>query len=92
MLQCLFFAHGGIGPMLGQLAHFNRYTSEDIPYAKKLYLDEAKRLFEVSEIRLKERDYLAGAGRGNIILLISRLLLDQLLCLLNLLIEYTSCC
>ncbi|KAF9534849.1 glutathione S-transferase [Crepidotus variabilis] len=64
MLQWLFFAHGGIGPMQGQLGHFTRAAPEDIPYAKKRYLDETKRLYGVLEIRLKDRDYLAGAGRG----------------------------
>jgi len=28
------------------------------------YTDETKRLFSVLEIRLKDRDYLAGSGRG----------------------------
>ncbi|KAG2022557.1 glutathione S-transferase, variant 2 [Coprinopsis cinerea AmutBmut pab1-1] len=35
MIQWLFFAHGGIGPMQGQNHHFNKYAPEDIPYAKK---------------------------------------------------------
>ncbi|EPQ51010.1 glutathione S-transferase [Gloeophyllum trabeum ATCC 11539] len=63
-LQWLFFAHGGIGPMQGQSNHFNRYAPEDIPYAKKRYIDETKRLYGVLEIRLKNRDWLAGPGRG----------------------------
>ncbi|KAF7965671.1 hypothetical protein HWV62_18716 [Athelia sp. TMB] len=63
-LQWIFFAHGGVGPMQGQSNHFNRYAPEDIPYAKKRYLDETKRLYGVLEIRLQERDFLAGPGRG----------------------------
>ncbi|KAF8634263.1 hypothetical protein AX17_004220 [Amanita inopinata Kibby_2008] len=64
MVQWLFFAHGGIGPMQGQAHHFHRYAPEDLPYAKKRYLDEVKRLYGVLELRLKDRDYLAGSGRG----------------------------
>ncbi|KAG5716546.1 hypothetical protein E4T56_gene16346 [Termitomyces sp. T112] len=64
ILQWTFFAHGGVGPMQGQSNHFNRFAKEDIPYAKKRYLDETKRLYGVLEIRLKDRDWLAGPGRG----------------------------
>jgi len=64
MLQWIFFAHGGVGPMQGQSHHFHRYAPEDIPYGKKRYLDETKRLYGVLNIRLKDRDYLAGPGRG----------------------------
>ncbi|KAH7922043.1 glutathione S-transferase [Leucogyrophana mollusca] len=64
MLQWIFFAHGGVGPMQGQSNHFRRAAPEDIPYAKKRYLDETKRLYNVMEIRLADRDYLAGPGRG----------------------------
>jgi len=64
MLQWIFFAHGGVGPMQGQCGHFNVFASEDVPYAKKRYLDETKRLYGVLEIRLTDRDYLAGPGRG----------------------------
>ncbi|KAF8625308.1 hypothetical protein AX15_005439 [Amanita polypyramis BW_CC] len=65
LLQWLFFAHGGIGPMQGQANHFVRFAPEDIPYAKKRYVEEIKRLYGVLEIRLKDRDYLAGPGRGH---------------------------
>ncbi|KAF8634303.1 hypothetical protein AX17_004255 [Amanita inopinata Kibby_2008] len=63
-LQWLFFTHGGIGPMQGQSHHFHRYAPEMIEYAKKRYLEETKRLYGVLELRLKDRDWLAGAGRG----------------------------
>ncbi|KAI0728770.1 glutathione S-transferase-like protein [Fomitopsis betulina] len=64
-LQWIFFAHGGVGPMQGQSNHFNRYAPEDIPYAKKRYIDETKRLYGVLDIRLsQDRDWLAGPGRG----------------------------
>ncbi|TBU26001.1 glutathione S-transferase C-terminal-like protein [Dichomitus squalens] len=64
MLQWIFFSHGGIGPMQGQANHFLRAAPEDIPYAKKRYLTETKRLYGVLDIRLRGRDWLAGTGRG----------------------------
>jgi len=64
MLQWLLFAHGGIGPMQGQAEHFVVHATEDIPYAKNRYINECKRLYNVLEIGLKDRDYLAGPGRG----------------------------
>jgi len=67
MLQWIFFAHGGVGPMQGQSNHFQRAAPEDIPYAKKRYIDETKRLYGVLEIRLsKDRDWLVGPGRGKV--------------------------
>jgi len=65
LLQWLFFAHGGIGPMAGQAGHFIRAAPEEIPYARKRYVDEVKRLYTVLEIRLKDREYLAGPGKGH---------------------------
>ncbi|KAI0693445.1 glutathione S-transferase C-terminal-like protein [Cerioporus squamosus] len=64
MLQWMFFVHGGIGPMQGQANHFLKFAPEDIPYAKKRYLDETKRLYGVLNIRLDGREWLAGSGRG----------------------------
>ncbi|KAJ7700019.1 glutathione S-transferase [Mycena rosella] len=66
VLQWIFWAHGGVGPMQGQANHFNRAAPEDIPYAKKRYIDETKRLYGVLEIRLANRDWLVGPGRGKI--------------------------
>ncbi|THH02147.1 hypothetical protein EW026_g642 [Hermanssonia centrifuga] len=63
-LQWIFFAHGGVGPMQGQANHFNKFAPEKIPYAQKRYTDETKRLYGVLNIRLEERDWLAGPGKG----------------------------
>lgn len=35
-----------------------------IPYALNRYINETKRLYEVLAMRLKDRDYLVGEGRG----------------------------
>jgi len=64
MLQWMFFAHGGVGPMQGQANHFGKFAPEDIPYAKKRYLEETKRLYGVLDIRLSNRTWLAGPGSG----------------------------
>ncbi|KAF8308846.1 glutathione S-transferase [Amanita rubescens] len=50
--------------MQGQSHHFHRYAPEDLPYAKNRYLNETKRLYGVLELRLKDRDYLAGPDKG----------------------------
>ncbi|KAL4241549.1 GST superfamily protein [Abortiporus biennis] len=63
-LQWIFFAHGGVGPMQGQANHFGRYAPEKIPYAINRYVEETKRLYGVLNIRLQDRDWLAGPGRG----------------------------
>jgi len=60
VLQWLFWQAGGLGPMAGQLSHFVSYTKEEIPYAHKRYADEYDRLLAVMDVRLRDRDYLAG--------------------------------
>ncbi|KAF9046416.1 glutathione S-transferase [Panaeolus papilionaceus] len=64
MLQWMFWAHGGLGPMQGQLNHFRKAAPVELPYAIKRYLDETERLYNVMEIRLADRDFLAGPGKG----------------------------
>jgi GST-like protein len=59
-IQWLMWQMGGIGPMMGQANHFIRYAPEDIPYAKKRYVSEVKRLLGVMEKRLSDREYLTG--------------------------------
>lgn len=60
-VQWLMWQMGGLGPMAGQANHFARYAPEDIPYGKKRYLDETKRLLGVMETRLTDREYLAAS-------------------------------
>ena len=43
---------GGVGPMFGQVHHFERAAKENIPYGKKRYGDEARRLYGVMNGRL----------------------------------------
>jgi glutathione S-transferase len=44
--------------------HFAKSAPEDVPYAKMRYLDETKRLYGVLEIRLENREWLVGPGKG----------------------------
>ena len=60
VLQWLFWQAGGLGPMAGQLSHFVNYTDEDIPYAHQRYANEYDRLLAVMDVRLREREFLAG--------------------------------
>ncbi|KZV72750.1 glutathione S-transferase [Peniophora sp. CONT] len=64
MMQWIFFAHGHVGPTLGEVFHYSRGTSEKVPYSLKRYTDETLRLFGVLDTRLKNREYLAGSGVG----------------------------
>ena len=59
-LQWLFWQAGGLGPMAGQLSHFVNYTAEDIPYAHQRYDNEYDRLLAVMDVRLRDREFLAG--------------------------------
>lgn len=59
-LQWLMWQMGGLGPMLGQNHHFNRYAPEKIPYAIDRYVKETARLYGVLDRRLAGRDFIAG--------------------------------
>jgi len=58
--QWLFWQMGGLGPMAGQLNHFKGYAVETLTYAIKRYADEVHRLYGVMNVRLKDREFLAG--------------------------------
>ena len=47
VIEWLMWQMGGLGPMLGQNHHFNRYAPEDVPYAIKRYSEETLRLYAV---------------------------------------------
>jgi GSH-dependent disulfide-bond oxidoreductase len=59
-LQWLMFQMGSIGPMMGQLYHFQRVAPEQLPYAQKRFGDEVHRLLGVMDRQLGEREYIAG--------------------------------
>ena len=61
MEQWLFFQATGVGPMQGQLNHFLRYASLNIPYGIRRYTEEVIRLYYVLEKRLEEQE---GKGKG----------------------------
>jgi len=60
VMQWLMFQMGGLGPMMGQANVFYRYAPEKIPYAIERYQREVRRLLEVLDSSLAEREYLAG--------------------------------
>jgi GST-like protein len=58
--QWLFWQMGGVGPMAGQVHHFRNYAVETLTYAIKRYIDEVNRLYGVMNLRLADREYIAG--------------------------------
>jgi GST-like protein len=60
VLQWLYWQVGGLGPMLGQNHHFNRYAPEKIPYAIDRYVNETRRLYGVLNKHLQGRAFIAG--------------------------------
>jgi len=54
------FQMGGVGPMLGQAHHFRKFAPQPIPYAIERYTNEAKRLYDVIDRRLKDHEWLAA--------------------------------
>lgn len=59
-MQWLMWQMGGLGPMLGQNHHFNRYAPEKIPYAIDRYVKETSRLYGVLNRQLEENDFIVG--------------------------------
>lgn len=60
VLQWLMFQMAGIGPMQGQAVAFVRYFPETVQPAIDRYINETRRLYEVLDTRLSDREYLAG--------------------------------
>ncbi|KAF0979160.1 hypothetical protein FDP41_001503 [Naegleria fowleri] len=61
-LQWLTWQVAGLGPMMGQLGFFWKYSKEDVPVGKERYLNETKRLWGVLEKHLAEgsKQYVVG--------------------------------
>lgn len=60
VIQWLMFQMGGVGPIFGQVHHFERAAKEDIPYGKKRYGTECRRLYSVMNARLEGRSFFAN--------------------------------
>ncbi|SER68993.1 glutathione S-transferase [Tranquillimonas rosea] len=63
VLKWLMFQMGGVGPMFGQLGFFVKLGGKDIedPRPRERYISEARRLLDVVESELADRDWIAGA-------------------------------
>lgn len=60
VMQWVMFQMGGIGPMMGQANVFYRYFPETIQPAIDRYQNEGRRLFEVLDTQLADREFLTG--------------------------------
>jgi len=54
------FQMGHVGPMFGQVNHFNNYVKENIQYGKDRYNNESVRLYRVLDNRLRDNAWIAG--------------------------------
>ena len=59
VMQWLMFQMSGIGPMQGQAVAFVRYFPETVQPAIDRYINETRRLYEVLDGHLAQREYLA---------------------------------
>jgi GST-like protein len=57
-MEWLMFQMGHIGPMLGQTHHFVKFNPGKSPYAEERYSKENRRLYQVLENRLIDRNYI----------------------------------
>lgn len=60
VIQWLMFQMSGIGPMQGQANVFYRYLDDKIPVAISRYQNECRRLYEVLDKQLKDKEWLCG--------------------------------
>ena len=60
VIQWLMFQMAGVGPMQGQANVFHRYFPDKIPSVIARYQNETKRLYQVLDQRLADREYLCG--------------------------------
>ncbi len=59
VIQWVMFQMAGIGPMQGQAVSFIRYFPEVVQPAIDRYMNESRRLYEVLDQQLSNREYLA---------------------------------
>jgi GST-like protein len=59
-LQWLYWQMANLGPTAGQLSHYVNYARADVPYALERHRKEYDRLLAVMDVRLRNREFLAG--------------------------------
>jgi GST-like protein len=61
-IQWVHFQMGGIGPIFGQVGFFHKFAGREYEDKRPLkrYVDESKRLLDVMETRLKNRQWFMG--------------------------------
>jgi GST-like protein len=62
VMQWLMVQMANVGPMLGQLNHFQLLPAGTEPYALGRYRAAAERLYRLLEQRLSDREWIAGDG------------------------------
>lgn len=60
MLSWLFFVASGVGPYIGQAAHFRHQAPEPKEYAMKRYAFEADRHYGILDVHLAKRHFMLG--------------------------------
>jgi GSH-dependent disulfide-bond oxidoreductase len=60
VIQWLIFQMAGVGPIQGQAHAFVHYFPEKIPSVISRFLNESRRLYEILDNRLADREYLCG--------------------------------
>lgn len=60
VMQWLMVQTSGVGPMFGQALHFQYVAPDGNEYARRRYLTEVKRLYDVIEARLARVQWLGG--------------------------------
>jgi GSH-dependent disulfide-bond oxidoreductase len=58
--EWLYWQMANLGPNAGNAHHFRNYAPEKIEYGINRFTNEVNRLYGVLNIRLKDREYLAG--------------------------------
>lgn len=62
VMQWLMVQMASVGPMFGQLNHFQILPADTEVYARGRYREQAQRLYRLLNDRLAEREWLAGEG------------------------------
>src|ERR1700741_5380065 len=60
VMQWVMLQMANIGPMFGQLNHFQLLPADSEPYAYGRYAAQAERLYRLLEERLAQREWISG--------------------------------